>query len=165
MNQTKVISCYLGLGSNMADPLLQNKKAIEHLKTNSWIELEKIASFYQSKPWGMKNQADFINTVVKIKTQLSPVELLHAIKHIEYNLMGRIKNDKWHSRIIDIDILLYGISDFKSDKLTIPHPYLSQRCFVIVPLMELKPPLPDTISLQIKQFSKNNDCKEQLIRL
>lgn len=149
----------------MVDPLLQNKKAIEHLKTNDKIELEKIAGFYQSKPWGVKNQADFINTVIKVKTQLSPNELLQVIKHIEYNLMGRIKNDKWQSRIIDIDILLYGLNDFKSDKLTIPHPYLSQRCFVIVPLMELKPSLPDTIRQQIKEFCKKNNCEEQLIRL
>lgn len=91
---------------------------------------------YLTKAWGLTDQNDFINTVISINTTLKATELLDAFQAIE-KAMGRVRHEKWGPRIIDIDILLYADSVVNQQRLSIPHPYILERNFVIVPLLEL----------------------------
>lgn len=128
--------CYLGLGSNIGDSQSNISQAINLIDKNPFISVIKTASLYLTKPWGDKEQQDFVNTALEIQTKLKPIDLLDALKNIEVK-MGRKESTKWGPRIIDIDILLYGNNVVKQQKLEIPHPYITQRDFVIVPLLEL----------------------------
>lgn len=96
------------------------------------------SSFYETEPWGEKDQAPFINIALKVETYLSPTILLKEINKIEFSL-GRIRDKKWSSREIDIDIISYGDTIMHSDQLTIPHKWMSKRNFVLLPLQELEP--------------------------
>lgn len=127
---------YLGLGSNMGDKLLYLKEAIEEIGKLEKTEVLAVSSLYITKPWGKTDQDDFLNQVVCIKTNLTPQELLKSLQDIEIN-MGRQRNQKWGPRIIDIDILLYGDEVIHTEELIIPHPYMKQRLFVLVPLAEI----------------------------
>ncbi len=114
--------------------------ALAQLKNHPHITLEKYSSFYSSKPLGPQDQPDFINAVCQISTSLPPATLLHETQKIEKN-QGRIKLRHWGERCIDLDILLYGNLHLKSETLTIPHPEISQRDFVLTPLLEIAPNL------------------------
>lgn len=127
---------YLGLGSNVGDTK-------EHI-TQATIALKKlaepltVAEYYLSKPVGYSNQASFLNTVVKGTTNLSPSALLFAIKTLEKNL-GRKYRFRWGPREIDIDILLYDQLVLDTEALSIPHPRMHEREFVLKPLEDLAP--------------------------
>ena len=157
--------CYLGLGSNLNNPIKQLRTAISHIQRLPQTYCLKSASWYQSKAWGVKEQNDFINTVIEIKTTLTPLALLKAIKIIEYRLMQRQSSLKWHARKIDIDLLLYGQMRLRRNKLIIPHPWIHQRDFVYTPLLELKPLLPIELLKKLNTMSKshNTDSKLKLI--
>lgn len=154
--------CYLGLGSNQGNKIQNLNQAIQHLSHLPHTHFIASASLYVSKAWGVTEQDDFLNTVVKIRTKLKPLALLKAIKKIEYQHMNRPLNQRWHQRNIDIDILLYGQTRMNRCDLTIPHQYLTERCFVIKPLLELKPKLPSTLSQKISLFLAHNDCETEL---
>lgn len=131
---------FLGLGSNLGDRRNNLCYAINEIRKYRLIIIEKISSFYKASPSGQKNQPDFINAVIQIKTELTPEGLLFVVKSIEKK-MGRIKFMKWGPRKIDIDIILYNDLVIKEFGLTIPHPEAKNRLFVIKPLMELAPDL------------------------
>ena len=120
------------------------------------------ASWFQSKAWGVTEQNDFINTVIEIRTSLTPLALLKAIKVIEYRLMQRQANKKWHARIIDIDILLYGRQKLHRKQLVIPHPLIAKRSFVWQPLLQLKPYLPIFLQQKLKCGLKNHNIDSEL---
>jgi 2-amino-4-hydroxy-6-hydroxymethyldihydropteridine diphosphokinase len=101
-------------------------------------KLIKSSSRYQTAAWGKTDQPDFINQVLKLETSLRPLEVLKTILGIERKL-GRERTEKWGSRTIDIDILFYDQEVVASSELTIPHPYLQQRAFTLIPLAELEP--------------------------
>jgi 2-amino-4-hydroxy-6-hydroxymethyldihydropteridine diphosphokinase len=105
---------------------------------SSSLHIVKSSSYYHTRPWGKTDQADFINAVVQVETELTPRELLELCLAIEKQ-MGRIRDEKWGPRIIDIDILCYGTQVLQEPNLTIPHPYLHERAFVLVPLNEIAP--------------------------
>ena len=130
-------SCFLGLGSNLNNPSKQLKVAIKHINNLTNTRIIKLAPWYQSKAWGVTEQHDFVNTVIEIQTKLTPLALLKAIKNIEYRLMHRQSNKKWHARVIDIDILLFGNQKINRKQLTIPHPWIADRPFVWIPLFKL----------------------------
>ncbi|MBL4660448.1 MAG: 2-amino-4-hydroxy-6-hydroxymethyldihydropteridine diphosphokinase [Alcanivoracaceae bacterium] len=132
----KSTQCYLGLGSNIGDLKQNIDVAIKKISLLEDTQLIKVASFYLTKAWGNTRQQDFINTVISIKTKLEPNALLLVLQNIE-NEMGRVREEKWGPRTIDIDILLYEDIVVKQPQLTIPHPYLTERSFVLVPLFEL----------------------------
>jgi len=129
---------YLLLGSNLGDRIKNLETAIEHLKTALNISDVKVSSVYQSEPWGYTHQPWFLNCALQGHTRLSPIVLLKKIKDIEMT-MGRKPSEKWHERLIDIDILFYGKTIFKKPNLTIPHPHLHERKFTLVCLTELSP--------------------------
>lgn len=132
----KSILCYLGLGSNIGNSQENIKKAIQEINQVIGVSISKKASLYLTKAWGLTDQNDFVNTVVSINTTLKASELLHVFQDIEKK-MGRIKSEKWGPRVIDIDILLYENHVVNQPRLSIPHPYILDRNFVLVPLLEL----------------------------
>lgn len=128
--------CYLGLGSNVGNSQDNILRAIQLIDESTNLNLQQTASMYLTKPWGKTDQQNFVNTVIQIKTRLKPLDLLTELKRIEAE-MGRTPGEKWGPRVIDVDILLYGNNVVKQQQLEIPHPYLTERDFVITPLLEL----------------------------
>ena len=129
---------FLGLGSNEGDVQANLLHAIEELKKLHGTTLEASSTFVETEPWGVTDQPCFLNAVIEIRTPLEPSELLSAIERIECAL-GRKPTYRWGPRVIDIDILVYGHRTVVTPKLVIPHPYITQRDFVIRPLREIAP--------------------------
>ena len=140
---------YIGLGSNLNNPVSQLKHALNSLATLPHSQLLKASSFYCSPPMGPQNQPDFVNAVAKIKTCLPALDLLNALQTIE-NQQGRVRTEKWGPRTLDLDILLYGNQQSQDVTLTLPHVGLYFRAFVLYPLYECEPDLvlPDGRRLQ-----------------
>lgn len=136
MEKSKKESVLL-LGSNEGNRLQALNSAVSLIE-KSVGKIIKESSVYQTDPWGFTEQPDFLNKIVVVETLHSPHELLHAIKNIEKKL-GRSTTEKWQSRVIDIDILYYDELILQSDELTIPHPYLHDRNFTLIPLNEIMP--------------------------
>jgi 2-amino-4-hydroxy-6-hydroxymethyldihydropteridine diphosphokinase len=128
---------YLGVGSNLGGRLKNCLDAIDLLNRNS-IFIKKKSSFYETRPWGVINQPNFINLVVEADTQLSPLNLLGLIKKIE-KVVGRKETYRWGPRVIDLDILLFDDIIFEDERLKIPHPLMHLREFVLRPLCEIAP--------------------------
>jgi len=127
---------FLGLGSNIGDRENNIILAIKELKKNSAIIIERISSLYETEPFGVKEQPAFLNAVIGINTSLSPLDLLAECLRIE-NVLGRVREERWAPRIIDIDLLVYHDISMNSERLTIPHKFLAQRNFVLIPLAEI----------------------------
>lgn len=131
---------FLGLGSNLGNKRANLEKALEKLHNHNLIEVLKVSSFYETEPVGFKEQDWFLNLVVKISTSLTPFELLEFCQGIEKDLL-RKRDIRWGPRTIDVDILLYENFSCQSEKLTVPHPRMKERAFVLVPLGEIEPGL------------------------
>lgn len=129
---------YIGLGSNMGDKAANLKRAIEELGKVPGNKVLAVSSFYETEPVGNIEQDWFINAAVKIETGLTPRELLEVLLKIEKEL-GRVRDERWGPRAIDLDILLYDDLVLNDEGLVIPHPYLHERGFVLVPLSEIAP--------------------------
>lgn len=129
---------YLGLGSNLGDREENIRAAVDALQAVG-LELVALSSFRETVAVGPP-QPDYINAAVAMRTHLTPDSLLTTVKQIETDL-GRTPSERWGARVIDIDILLYGDLMMESEELTIPHPELTHRGFVVVPLLELDPNL------------------------
>ncbi|WP_395374488.1 2-amino-4-hydroxy-6-hydroxymethyldihydropteridine diphosphokinase [Marinicella sp. W31] len=154
---------YLGLGSNLGDSRLEIKTALIHLDSLPDTSIEAISQLYQSKPWGkVTHQPDYLNAVAELKTSLEPLTLLQHIKHIEYQLMGRVETERWHQRIIDIDILFYDDMQIDHATLKIPHPHALERCFVLQPLLDLALKLKKDTVNNIKRHHQGLKCAEDL---
>ena len=128
---------YLILGSNIGDRISNIQTAINKIRTNLG-QVVRVSSIYLTEPWGHMEQAAFYNQVVEIKTDLDAFEALNKLLTIEES-MGRIRKKKWAERIIDIDILYYDDQIINKRNLSIPHPGIPDRRFVLIPLCELIP--------------------------
>lgn len=130
---------FLSLGSNLGDRLSNIQQAVSSLSMSEHIEIIKTSSFYETEPWGNKDQDWFINAAIAIDTDFTCDQLLKYCQNIEAQL-GRIRkeNEKWSQRVIDIDILMYDDKIINSSNLTIPHPLMHLRAFVLVPMLEVK---------------------------
>lgn len=128
---------YLGLGSNIGKREDNCAKAISLLEKNG-LKIAKRSTMHETEPWGVRDQPRFINMALEAETDLSPEELLTVIKTIE-NKMGRRPGKKWGPRIIDIDIIIYDNVSMTSDDLSIPHPLMHEREFVLRPMSEIAP--------------------------
>lgn len=131
---------FIGLGSNLNNPLQQVTKAIAHLQNTPGIHLLTHSPWYGSRAIGPGLQADYINGVAKIETELPPLALLDALQAIELQ-QHRQRLEHWGPRTLDLDLLLYNQDTLNHPRLTLPHPYLTQRAFVVVPLYTLAPQL------------------------
>jgi 2-amino-4-hydroxy-6-hydroxymethyldihydropteridine diphosphokinase len=129
---------YLGLGNNTGDREANLEAAIQSLPPK--VEVLRRSPIYQTPPWRYTDQPDFLNLVIEGATQLSPTGLLNYLKDLEKEV-GRTASFHWGPREIDIDILLFGTEIFSSPQLTIPHPQMHNRAFVLVPLADLVPDL------------------------
>ncbi len=129
--------CYLGLGSNLKSPQRQLAFAIRRLQKLPRVLVSRRSGFYLTEPQGLKAQPRYCNAVVEIHTNLPPLSLLKSCQNIE-RIQQRLRKKRWGARTIDIDILLYGNQQIRHHQLTIPHPAMWQRDFVIIPLQELR---------------------------
>ena len=127
---------YLGLGSNLGDSKKNLRRAIELISHIDGVNLISVSSFYETEPWGNLNQPNFINAAVRIQTDLEPLKLLDKLQRIE-NELGRVRLEHWGARTIDIDILYIDDINMDSDRLKLPHPFMLERDFVLVPLSEI----------------------------
>jgi 2-amino-4-hydroxy-6-hydroxymethyldihydropteridine diphosphokinase len=139
---------YIGLGSNVGDRLKSLRCALAYLEEMAGTRMTKVSSVYETEPVGVPEQAWFLNAVVELDTTLSAEALLQGTQAIE-RALGRVRTRRWGPRTIDLDILLYGDLQVKTDSLEIPHPELCRRAFVMIPLLELDPgaSLPDSTAV------------------
>ncbi len=135
-----MITCYIGLGSNLDDPRQQVQKALENLAAMDGVEQLQCSSIYRSAPLGPQDQPDFINAVARLECDLEALDLLHALQDIE-NQHGRVRKQHWGPRTLDLDLLLYGLKEIDHAELKVPHPEMPNRNFVLIPLYEIAPQL------------------------
>ena len=137
-------TCYLGLGSNLANelgsPIEHLQQALLSLEQHQDIRELRVSSYYASAPMGPQDQPDFINAVVEIKTTLAPLALLALCQELEKQAQ-RERVRRWGERSLDVDILLYGQQQIDEPALIVPHAGLHERNFMLVPLRELAPEL------------------------
>lgn len=136
---------FIAFGSNLKDPQNQVEKAIQAIKNAPNILLVQASSLYKTAPVGYDNQDDFINAVAEIKTDLTPIELLRKLLEIEHTF-GRKRPFPNAPRVLDLDLLLYEGITMNSAELTLPHPRMHERGFVMIPLAEIAP------NIQISQY-------------
>jgi len=139
---------YIGLGSNLANPIVQIKTALQELAELPDCRLSAASSLYRSDPMGPSDQPDYINAVAALETQLSPAALLVELQRLE-QLHQRVRLERWGPRTLDLDLLLYDDQRVDTPDLTVPHPGVAERNFVLVPLLEIAPDLrlPDNRSV------------------
>jgi 2-amino-4-hydroxy-6-hydroxymethyldihydropteridine diphosphokinase len=129
---------YIGLGSNLEDPLDQLRRAFADIDKLPDTRMVARSSLYRSAPIGLLDQPDFVNAVAKIETALTPQALLQALLHIEHQ-HGRERTIRNAPRTLDLDVLLYDDMQLNEPGLTIPHPQMHLRAFVLRPLLEIAP--------------------------
>jgi len=146
---------FIGLGSNLNNPRNQIDEALLALSQDSGVDLLKTSSFYQSKPLLDMPGPDYLNIVCKINTRLSALELLDLCQKIE-SRQHRVRDVRWGSRTIDLDILLFGDAVYNNERLTVPHPEMTNRSFVLLPLSEIEP------GLELPTIGSLENCLSQL---
>ena len=132
-------TAFIGLGSNLGDPHTQLETALQALHELPKSRLAATSPIYQSRPVGPP-QPDYLNAVARLETSLTPLTLLDQMQAIEA-AQGRQRKERWGPRTLDLDVLLYDNQKFSSPRLTLPHPELAQRPFVLYPLADIAPDL------------------------
>lgn len=135
---TVPVIAYLGIGSNLGDPVQNCREALRQVSTLKGSEVLRRSSLYRTEPVGVEAQGWFVNGAVEIRTAFPAVQLLKALQWIERS-MGRERTERWGPRVIDIDILLFGQEIVNSEGLVIPHPEMHRRRFVLEPMNEIAP--------------------------
>lgn len=130
---------YIALGSNLEEPLAQLQQATQGIASLPETAITSASSIYRSAPIGPGNQPDYLNAVLEVQTRLAPLDLLDALQTIE-SLQGRVREQRWAARTLDLDILLYGSGSLELPRLVIPHPRMAERDFVLYPLLEISDP-------------------------
>jgi 2-amino-4-hydroxy-6-hydroxymethyldihydropteridine diphosphokinase len=131
------VRAFLGLGSNVGDRLANVQQAVDRLARTEGIRVVRASRVYETDPVGPP-QPDYLNAVVEVETTLPPRALLEACLGIEA-VMGRVRGERWGPRVIDLDVLTFGREAVDKPGLTVPHPRMHERAFVLVPLLELDP--------------------------
>jgi len=149
------VNAYIGLGSNLGEREDMIRQALEALAALPDTELLRASSLYDTEPVGDVDQPNFLNAVAQVETDLPAAQLLWNLLLIEKRL-GRERTRRWGPRTIDLDLLLYGAETIEEDDLRVPHPELTRRAFVLVPLIELEPLLvhPGTGETMLTHLSK-----------
>lgn len=136
----RVTTAFIGIGSNLDNPLLQVQTALRELAEIPETRLLLSSSLYRTPPMGPPGQPDYINAVVELATALGPIELLDQLQALEAT-HGRVRDIHWGPRTLDLDLLLYGNQAIATARLSVPHPGIAERPFVVLPLAEIAPTL------------------------
>lgn len=136
--QDQQVEAFISLGGNIGDPSIAIEDALTALSGQPGISVRTRSRFYRTPPWGKTDQAAFINACAGLTTTLSAQELLKTCLAVEKS-MGRVREERWGPRIIDLDILTYGDAKVEEPDLAVPHPHLAERAFVLVPLRDIAP--------------------------
>ena len=149
------VRCYVGLGSNLDDPILQVRRGLTALAALPDTTVVQPSSLYRSPPMGPPGQPDYVNAVCALATRLPAPRLLAHLQGIE-DRHGRVRGPvRWGPRILDLDLLLYGDAELCGPDLTLPHPGLAERAFVLYPLLEIAPDLEVPILGPIASLIRN----------
>lgn len=135
---------WLSIGANLGDPRAQLAEAVRRIGAHPEIVVTQQSSMLATKAWGKTDQPDFVNLALMVETTLEPLDLLDALLGIEL-AMGRVREEVWGPRLIDIDIIAYDRVEVRGPRLTLPHPYAHERDFVLVPLREIDPETADWV--------------------
>lgn len=133
-----MVVAYIGLGSNLDNPVARIASALQSISRIPATTLLRCSSRYRSRPQGPPDQPDYINAVAEIDTLLTAEKLLECLQAIEQQ-QGRVRMQRWGPRTLDLDLLLFGNTVLRSDTLTVPHPEMHRRAFVLYPLHEIAP--------------------------
>jgi 2-amino-4-hydroxy-6-hydroxymethyldihydropteridine diphosphokinase len=160
VNGNLIHTAYLSLGSNLGDRMQNLREAIDRLDAHPDIQVTRISPVYETKPVGYTEQPDFLNLAVEIKTSLDPKNLLKITSSTELD-MGRQREIRFGPRTIDIDILLMDRQVMDTAELTLPHPRMGERAFVLLPLADLAGDLVHPVTLQtVSDMANQVDGKE-----
>ena len=157
-------SVFIGLGSNLKDRMANIAWALNMLGETEDIKITSLSSLYETEPQDFPGQPNFINCVARISTDLNPELLLANIKSIE-KIMGRLPDSHLKPRPIDIDILLYDNTILNSPDLIIPHPRLTDRRFVLEPLLEIAQDITDPVTLSPLKYSLNKVLSQKVSKV
>ena len=163
-SQIKPVLCYVALGSNIGDSIVYLMAGLQALANHSELDFLNVSRFYQSKPHGPQNQPDYINAAVEFETTLEAEALLDELQKIE-NDNDRLREgvERWGARTLDLDLLFYGDELINTERLTVPHPRICERPFVLYPLRDLLKDKGDQEeNLKITKKTSLNDCIAKL---
>jgi 2-amino-4-hydroxy-6-hydroxymethyldihydropteridine diphosphokinase len=134
--QAGLYEAYVALGSNLGDREQSLRQAIEQLSVRPGIQVERVSNIYETDPVGYTDQPAFLNMAAAVRTSLTPDDLLSVLLDVEQQL-GRIRDIRWGPRTVDLDLLLYEDLKMDTERLTLPHPRMMERAFVLVPLCDV----------------------------
>ena len=155
-------TAYIGLGSNLGDRIAYIEAAVAELEQAAGIRVLSASSLYETPPVGYLDQPHFLNAVVSVETDLSPPELLQTLRRIE-DAHGRQRSIRWGPRTLDLDLLVCGDRVVRTTALTLPHPHLTDRCFVLVPLCEVAAALRHPVSgSPMSEYERQLGCDGQI---
>ncbi len=165
-NKTDTTDVFISIGSNMGDKYNNCIQGIQHLDALSGITVVSVSPFYKTEPVDYTDQDWFVNGAIKMETKLDPEALMLSLKHIEQALGQYEKTVRFGPRILDLDIIMYGNLISHSDRVTLPHPRMHKRCFVLKPLCDIAP---NTVHPVLKKSFKEllseveNDMEQEVV--
>lgn len=145
-------TAYIGMGSNLENPIQQLQSAAQHLRQHNRIAHTQYSNLYNTTPVGPKDQPNYVNAAAKITTDLTPLELLDLLQSIEH-AHGRERTVRWGARTLDLDLLLFNEETIEHPRLIVPHSQIKFRNFVMIPVLDLSP---------LQQFPDGQSFKEAL---